>query len=182
MFEGLVKQLKTQKAEADKLRSTASMAVKAAICAEDRASSELRSCFAEERAQSSRERENLLCQITELVYSNGRAAEDRWHSKLNAVCNELSGTTSALHVANSGYNDGMDMWLQAEHAVIDEVSRSRDALKAKMKNDWTVSSRFSHPKHKLTCFSSRLLTNTIPQSKQPPRPYTKKLFASSTLR
>lgn len=182
MFEGLVKHLNTQKVEADGLRKTASLAVKAAMGAEEEVSSRLRSCLADERAQSAFERQNMLSQITELVNKTGQVADTRWQSKINAVCNELSTSTSNLQNANINYNGSMDIWSQKEQALVDEVLKSRDTLKAKMKQDWTVSLRSPYPKHTLICFFSRLLTNTIPQFKQPQSRYTKKLFVSSTRR
>lgn len=139
MFEGLVKHLNAQRAEADELRKTASAAIKIAMEADDTVSSRLRSCLADEREQSALERRNLLSQITELVNKNGHAAEDRWHSKINAFCDELSTSSSNLQTVNISYNGSMDTWSQKEQSLVDEVSKSRDALKAKMKQDWTVS-------------------------------------------
>lgn len=139
MFEGLVKHLNMQIVEADELRKTASLAIRAAMEAEDKVSSQLGSCLADERAQSALERQNLLFQITDLVNKNAQAADHRWQSKINLVHSELSASTSSLHTADISYNDGMDTWSQVEQALVDEVSKSRDTLKAKMKQDWTVS-------------------------------------------
>lgn len=182
MFEGLVKHLNTQKAEADELRQTASSTVKAAMQTEDEVSSRLRSCLADERAQSAFERQNLISQITELINQTGQAADSRWQSKINTACNELSTSTSNLEMANMGYNSSMDIWSRKEQALVEEVLKSRDALKAKMKQDWTVSLHFPSIKHTLTYFSSRLSTNTTRQSKPPQSRYTKRPFVSSTHR
>jgi kinesin family protein 11 len=138
MFEGLVKNLNTQKAEADELRQKASSAVEAAMQAEDEVASRLRSCLADERAQSALERQNLLSQITELVHSTGKVADTRWESKISAACNELSTTTSSLQVANISFNGGMDIWSRKEQSLVEDVLKSRETLKAKMKQDWTV--------------------------------------------
>ena len=142
-----MKHLNAQRAEADELRKTASAAVKAAMEAEDMVSSRLRSCLADEREQSALERRNLLSQITELVNKNGQAAEDRLHTKISAFCDELSTSTSNLQTANNNYNGSMDLWSQKEQVLVDEVSKSRDALKAKMKQDWTVSSQPRPKRH-----------------------------------
>lgn len=139
MFEGLVKHLYAQRAEADELRKTASLAAKAAMEAEDIASTKLRSCLADQQERSALERQNLLSQITDLVNKNGQAADDRWHTKITAVCNELSSSTTNLQTADTSYNRNMDIWSQKEQALVAEVSKSRDTLKAKLKQDWTVS-------------------------------------------
>ena len=144
MFEGLVRHLNAQRAEADELRKTASAAAKAAMEAENIVSAKLRSCLVDQREQSALERQNLLSQITELVNKNGQAADDRWHTKITAVSNELSTSTTNLQTADTSYNRNMDMWSQKEQALVDEVSKSRDTLKAKMKQDWTVSVQDSH--------------------------------------
>lgn len=145
MFEALVKQLQSQKTEADELRLNVSSAAKAAMQAEVEVASRLRTCLADERAQSASDRQNLLSQITELISQTGQVADSRWEARISTACSELSTSTSNLQVAKISYNDSMDTWSQKEQMLVEEVLKSRDTLKAKMKQDWTVSFSFLYP-------------------------------------
>lgn len=138
IFEELVKHLSTQKSEADQLRQAASTAATAAMQAEARISARLDACLSEERSQMATDRKALLSQITDLVSKSGEIQDSRWESKVNDIRDDLSASTSSFQTANKSYNDQMDLWLEKESLLMDEVLKSRDTLKSKMKKDWTV--------------------------------------------
>ena len=131
-----MKHVNVQKAEADDLRQKASAAANAAVQAEASVAARLETCLDEERVQASKDQQDLLAQITGLVQKSGEVQNARWASKINAVREELLSSRSALQAADKGYNSGMDIWSQKEELLVDEVLKSRDTLKGKMKEDW----------------------------------------------
>lgn len=136
IFEELVKHVNSQKAEADELRQKASAAAQAAIQADDEVSARIDACLKEEREQAAHDREDLLLQITNLVNRSGEVQDSRWHSKINTVRNDITTSRSALESADKHYCSGMDVWAQKENLLADEVLKSKDTLKNKMKEDW----------------------------------------------
>ena len=136
IFEELVKHVNIQKAEADDLRQKASAAANAAVQAEASTAARLETCLDEERAQASKDQQDLLAQITSLVHRSGEVQNARWASKIDAVREEILSSKSALQAADHGYNAGMDIWSQKEKLLVEEVLKSRDTLKGKMKEDW----------------------------------------------
>ena len=139
IFEELVKHLNTQKAEADDLRKQLSVASKTAVEANKTASSQLQACLIEERKLAATDRQNLLSQITALVDASGEAQDARITTKISAIQENISSTTSEFEAANAKYAKGMDIWTEKENLLMGEVLESRDTLKGKMKQDWTVS-------------------------------------------
>ncbi|KAK4694174.1 kinesin family member 11, partial [Lecanoromycetidae sp. Uapishka_2] len=136
IFEELVKHVNTQKAEADELRRKASAAAKAAVQADADVSARLDACLVEERAQASQDREELLAQFTELINRSGELQNSRWESKINAVRKDVGSSRLTLQAADMEYNSGMDVWSKKENSLVEEVLKSRDTLKGKMKDDW----------------------------------------------
>lgn len=136
IFEELVKHVNSQKAEMDELRQKASAASQAAIQVDDDVSARLDVCLKEEREQAAHDREDLLLQITNLVNRSGEVQDSRWQSKINTVRDEITTSRSALKSADKHYCGGMDVWAQKENLLVEEVLKSRDTLKIKMKEDW----------------------------------------------
>jgi len=136
IFEELVKHVNSQKAEADELRRQASAAAQAAIQADAEVSARLETSLNEEREQASQDRQNLLSQITTLVNRAGEVQDARWTSNINAVRNDIASSRSSFQAADKEYSSGMDVWSQKENLLVEEVLKSRDTLKGKMKEDW----------------------------------------------
>lgn len=99
-------------------------------------SAQLETCLNEERAQASQQRRVMLAQITALINQSGDAQDSRWESKINAVRNDIASARSTLGTSNENYNTSMDVWSEKESLLVDEVLKSRDTLKSKMKDDW----------------------------------------------
>lgn len=131
--------MNTQKAEADDLRKQLAVASNAAIQANKAASSQLEACLIEERHQASVDRQNLLSQITSLVNASGEAQDTRFTSKIGAIQQTITSSMSQFEAATTRYAEGMDTWDRKEKSLADGVVTSRDHLKAKMQQDWTVS-------------------------------------------
>ena len=104
----------------------------------------METCLNEERVQASQDRQGLLAQITDLTNKYGEVQDARWKSKLNAVREEVLLSKSELQMADEGYNTGMDVWSQKEKLLVEEVLKSRDTLKGKMKDDWESDQRAQH--------------------------------------
>ncbi|KAL8777445.1 MAG: hypothetical protein Q9213_007859, partial [Squamulea squamosa] len=138
IFEELVKHVNTQKAEADELRSRISAAARNAMEAEAKMSSRIDTVLSEERAQAAMDRQDLLSQISTLVAKSGDAQDARWHSKMNEVKSDILTSRSTFETEEERYSESMTVWSKKENLLLEEVIKSRDALKSRMKNDWTA--------------------------------------------
>lgn len=145
IFEELVKHIHTQKAEADGLRCQISAAARGAMEAEALVSSRLESALNEERAQAANDRQDLLAQITSLVNKTGETQETRWQSKIDTIRSDIASSHSTFVGEEKKYSKAMDVWSQKENLLVEEVLKSRDALKSRMKKDWTVGYSHSNP-------------------------------------
>ena len=90
----------------------------------------------EERIAARDDRQRLLSQITDLIDADGQARELRWQTKLSAVKEDVSSSRSKLDSSEKSYSDAMDAWSKKEALLVDEVLKSRESLKLKMKEDW----------------------------------------------
>lgn len=116
------------------------MATKAAIQADIDASNHLELCLIEERQQAATDRSVLLSQISSLINKAGEDQDARVGAKINSVRNEIAASRTGFETAERAFNDSMDLWSKKEHNLVEEVLKSRDTLKGKMKKDWTVCS------------------------------------------
>ena len=114
------------------------MAAKAAMEADLQASDYLEASLAEEREQAATDRNTLFSQITDLVNKSGKKQEARLEAKIRSVRENLATSKTNFESADKAYNDGMDIWAKKENVLVEEVLKSRDTLKGKMKKDWTV--------------------------------------------
>ena len=102
-------------------------------------SARLQACLTEEREQAVLDRQSLLSQITDLIHKSGEQQDARWVSKIDTVRSDIANSTSKFQTAEKLYSEGMDVWSQKESLLVEEVLRSRETLKSKMKKDWNVS-------------------------------------------
>ena len=138
IFEELVKHLNSQKIEAEALRTELSTAARAAMQADIEASSHLEACLTEERQQAATDRNALLSQITGLINRAGEDQEARLEGKINSIRSDIFASRTDFASAEKSYQNGMEIWSKKEHSLVEEVLKSRDTLKGKMKKDWTV--------------------------------------------
>ena len=138
IFEELLNHLNSQKAESDALRRELSAATVTALKAEALASAQLQSCLEEEREQAAVERGDLLAQIAKLVNATGTAQEERFSSKINGIRANMTTARTNFCAADNKYNEAMETWSTKENLLVEEVLRSRESLKSKMKKDWTT--------------------------------------------
>jgi kinesin family protein 11 len=138
MFEELLKHINAQNSQANMLREQLLAANSAAIEAKTQASARLQIVLAEERQQAAEDRQNLLSQITSLITSQGEVQEARLATKIDEVRAEVDASKEVFVVANAQYVEAMDEWNIKENGLVEEVVRSRETLKSKLKDDWMV--------------------------------------------
>lgn len=102
------------------------------------ASSRLDEVLREEKEQAALDRQSLLMQITNLVTSQGEAQDARLDSKIKEVQKDVLASKDSFESSQSQYNTGMDAWNEKETQLVEEVLRSREVLKGKLKEDWVV--------------------------------------------
>ena len=136
IFEELTKHINIQKAEADDLRQKISSSTKAALEADEAVSLRLDAILNEERAQAKQDRQLLLGQISDLIMRSGEEQDRRFSSKIQVARQDMGALRSNLAVADANYNSAMDNWSKKENQLVEEILKSRDALKIKMKEDW----------------------------------------------
>lgn len=102
------------------------------------ASTRLDEVLREEKEQAAVDRQNLLAQITNLVMAQGDAQDVRIGSKIQEVQKDVLASKESFEASQSQYNVGMDAWNEKETQLVEEVLRSREALKTKLKEDWVV--------------------------------------------
>jgi len=105
---------------------------------EERVAQQLEVLLEEERKKAAEDRETLLSQITNLVNVAGLAQDDRLNRKVQAVRTDLTAAKAEFQTADKKYGESMDIWSKKESLLIEEVMKSRDTLKGKMKKDWTA--------------------------------------------
>lgn len=138
IFEELVKHINTQKVEAEELRTQMSKAAQEAMKAKAEISLQLESALEDERAQATQDRRNLLSQISSLVNKSGETQDARWQAKIDAMRSDIASSRLTLEAEEKQYSESMNVWSQKESLLVEEVLKSRDALKSQMKKDWTV--------------------------------------------
>ena len=120
------------------MRNQLSTATAAIIASDTQISTRLETCLAEERKQADEERQKLLTQITSLVNVSGSVQNDRLSGKVNAIRNDMAAARSDFSTSTKVYGDSMDTWSKKESLLVEEIIKSRESLKGKMKRDWTA--------------------------------------------
>jgi kinesin family protein 11 len=139
LFEDLLKHINAQKAEADVLRQQLTAASEVAMQSNVAASSRLDEVLREEREQAAADRQSLLSQITSLVVAQGEVQDARLVSKIGDVQISVLSSKDTFEASRAQFNQGMDAWNVKEGLLVEEVLRSRETLKSKLKEDWVVS-------------------------------------------
>jgi kinesin family protein 11 len=165
-----------QREEANKLREELTTASELAMQSNSAVSSKLDEVLREEREQAAADRQNLLSQITSLVRAQGEVQDARLGTKIEEVRTDVTSLKEAFEASQTQYSQGMDTWNEKEGELVEEVLRSRETLKSKLKEDWVVSSRQRMPiKHWLINIR-RLQISTTLRFKLPPSLSTKRQF------
>lgn len=103
-------------------------------------STRVQEALEEERRQTAEDRQKLMTQITSLVNSQADAQEARLADRATLIQKSVTESNSSMDSAMSQYAQGMETWDGKENELMEEVKKSREQLKIKLKDDWTLSS------------------------------------------
>jgi kinesin family protein 11 len=103
------------------------------------ASARLDAALEGERQQAASDRKTLLSQIALLIESTAETQDARLVSRIGSIQDDIHDSRSKFEAAQAKYNEGMNVWAQKENLLVEEVLKSREELKGKLKKDWTVS-------------------------------------------
>ncbi|EAQ93720.1 hypothetical protein CHGG_01955 [Chaetomium globosum CBS 148.51] len=143
VFEELLRHIRAQKAESDRLKHELEEASHAIVESNESVSTRIQEVLDEERAQAAVERQALLAQMTKLINSQAELQESRLAEKAALVQDSIAESNKTFQGSVSEYSAGMNAWSERDSKVLEEVTTSRDALKTRLKDDWTVASKHS---------------------------------------
>ncbi len=159
VFEELLRHIRAQKAESDRLRQELEEATEAIVESNQSAAARIQDVLNEEREQAAAERQALLTQITKLITSQAELQESRLADKATLIQETILDSNRTFEGSVAEYSAGMNTWSETDDKVLEDVANSRDVLKTRLKDDWTV--RFAPLLH--VSFSNTL---TISDRKQ----------------
>jgi kinesin family protein 11 len=143
LFEDLLKHINAQRTEADELRQQLQTASELAMQSNVAASAKLDDVLRDEREQAALDRQNLLSQITNLISLQGEIQDKRLGVKIAEVQQTVMSAKESFEVSRNQYSQGMEAWNEKEGKLVEEVLRSRETLKSKLKEDWVVCNTIS---------------------------------------
>ncbi|KAK4038378.1 P-loop containing nucleoside triphosphate hydrolase protein [Parachaetomium inaequale] len=143
VFEELLRHIRAQKAESDRLRHDLEEASHAIVESNESVSTRIQEVLDEERTQAAAERQALLSQITRLINSQAELQESRLADKAALIQDTILDSNKTFEGSVAEYSAGMNAWGERDSKVLDEVSSSRDALKTRLKDDWTTANKHS---------------------------------------
>ncbi|KAH8728916.1 P-loop containing nucleoside triphosphate hydrolase protein [Phaeosphaeriaceae sp. PMI808] len=142
-FDDLVKDLNEQQAENERLRQEVVDANTAMIKANKASQDQIAHIIDEEKQRSAEERQRLLSQITALVGATSDAQEMRLSEKLSGVREEIGVANTAFEAKQETYTTSIDTWSSRSQDILAGVSKSRDAVKTKIKSDFAAATEHS---------------------------------------
>nr|POF15446.1 kinesin-like protein bimc [Quercus suber] len=140
IFEDMIKRMNEQQAEADRLRAQIAEANETFVSAGQTSHEQLQQAIEAERQTAASERASLLEKITGLVNDSATTQEARLSGYVENASKRIRISQSEYRVAQQTYGNGMDMWSATGQALVDSSIKSREAIKSKLKSDWTMAS------------------------------------------
>lgn len=159
IFEDLFRHINAQKSESDRLRRQLECASDAIVQSNESVSDRIQDVLKQERQQAAEERQQLLAQITSLITSQAELQESRLSGRAALIQKTVAESNETFQGSVSQYSDGMDAWNSKGGQLLDDVSKSKAALKRKMKEDWSVCSRVPSRHLELLLTNSRQAAN-----------------------
>lgn len=139
LFEEVLRHMAAQKTEADKLRQKLEEASRIIVESNGTMSTRIQEVVEEERKQAAVERQNLLRQIGSLISSQAELQESRLAGKTALIQQTVVNSSKTFESDVAQFSEGMDAWNVKDTQILEDVAKSRDALKTKLKDEWTVS-------------------------------------------
>ncbi|CAJ2499885.1 Uu.00g027380.m01.CDS01 [Anthostomella pinea] len=143
IFEELLQHISCQKKESDDLRQQLEGASETIVQSNALVSTRLQEVINEERRQAAQDRRNLLAQITNLINTQAEVQESRLADKAASIQQSVRENNMEFEGSVAQYSQGMDSWNEQEDQLLDEVAKSRETLKTKMKDDWDATNTHS---------------------------------------
>ncbi|KAL1910835.1 Kinesin-related motor protein [Sporothrix stenoceras] len=143
MFEDLLKHMNTQRAESDALRKQVEEASLAAVQSNTTVAAQIQEAIDEERRQAAEDRQQLLAQIGSLISEQAKKQDTRFTAKTNAIRERIAESNTAFEGGLDTYAKGMDAWNTVADGYVQDASKSRDALKLRLQEDWTTANEHS---------------------------------------
>ncbi|GKU03902.1 kinesin family member 11 [Fusarium langsethiae] len=138
VFEELVKHITAQRAECDNLKRQLQSATNTIVLQNATISSRIQDALTEERRLAVDDRQKLMSQISTLINTQAETQESRIQAKASEIQKTITSTCTNLEQAVDTYGEGMSSWDLKEGEMLEEVKKSRDQLKTKLKDDWTA--------------------------------------------
>lgn len=139
LFEEVLRHMAAQKTESDKLRQKLKEASRIIVESNGTMSARIQEVVEEERKQAAVERQNLLQQIGSLISSQAELQESRLAGKTALIQQTVVNSSKTFEGDVAQFSKGMDAWNVKDTQILEDVAKSRDALKTKLKDEWTVS-------------------------------------------
>lgn len=139
LFEEVLRHMAAQKTESDKLRKKLEEASRIIVESNGTMSARIQEVVEEERKQAAVERQNLLQQIGSLISSQAELQESRLAGKTALIQQTVVNSSKTFEGDVAQFSEGMDAWNVKDTQILEDVAKSRDALKTKLKDEWTVS-------------------------------------------
>ncbi|KAK4552188.1 Kinesin- motor protein [Recurvomyces mirabilis] len=137
IFDGLIRRMNEQQAEAERLRQQISQANTSFVEAGQASQQELERAVQEERSTAASDRALLLEKITGLVNNSAAQQDSRLSSHLSNANKRIKTSEEAYIIAQQAYGNGMQSWNTNNQSLISFSTQSRDNIKAKLKGDWS---------------------------------------------
>jgi kinesin family protein 11 len=142
-FDDLVKDLNDQQAENERLHRQVLDANAALMAANKASQGQITHIVDEEKQKAAEERHRLLSQITALVSATADAQEMRLSEKLSGVSKDLTTANTTFEAKQDTYTEGINSWSSRSQDILAGVSKSRDAVKTKIKSDFAAATQHS---------------------------------------
>ncbi|KAF9870245.1 kinesin related protein 2 [Colletotrichum karsti] len=143
IFEELMRHITEQRSESDRLRQQLQDATDTVVEQNANISAQMQQVLDEERKQAAKDRQNLLAQITTLINAQAETQETRLAEKTSQLQKSVLDSNTALQGSVAQYSEDMTAWDSKEGQLLEEVAKSRDTMKNKLKDDWTTANDHS---------------------------------------
>lgn len=134
-----MKHINAQRSGSDDLRQELEGASHNILQSNVSTATQIQGVLDEERKRATEERQKLLEQITLLINSQAELQETRLADKTALIRRSLLESNQSFEGSVTQYSGGMATLNAKENQLLEDVGKSRDALKSKLKEDWTVS-------------------------------------------
>lgn len=143
IFDELLRHISVQRSESESLRRQLEGASENMVQSNASISTRIQDVVSEERRQAAEDRQKLLAQITSLINAQAEIQESRLASRTALIQDTILDSNTEFQGEVTKYSQAMDGWDSKESRFLDDVTKSRDALKTKLKDDWTVANGHS---------------------------------------